>query len=519
MSLTALVSYDDTPSDHDALMLARILGSAGARPLLVYVRHAIQSERAREELEEHEARELLERGARWLGEWHMSETTRVVVSASTAEGLRGIAGSERADLIIFGSEHRTAPGHISPQRSTQSLLDGGPTAVAIAPAGYRSDRVPRITTIGVSAASADDAAIVTARRLAEDRHADLVDHGRGRRPAGDRLAGGGAGRTRDGELAGSQRDRERDRAGAGHCPGRAAAVRSSGRCLSSRRPRRNPDAAIVGRLRTLLISDLHLGTRLGYDVLRRPVALERLLAALEDVDRLVLLGDTVELMEGRPQQAMTVAEPVLRAVGQVMGPDGEVIVVPGNHDRPLVRAWARRAGETLEPDSTVPVDASPALARLVSWLAPASVQVLYPGVWLDERVWVTHGHYLDWHLMPVSSFGFARGALRRLPRDEAPPIAYETANRPSMTRATRWLPRPFATLVDDFAMLVRASTMPREQRRRILGTRLSPLTSHVLGVADAPREHPGAGPRRPSSRHQRGMGGVRSRPPPWPARG
>ncbi len=179
MSLTALVSYDDTPSDHDALMLARILGSAGARPLLVYVRHAIQSETAREELEEHEARELLERGARWLGEWNMSETTRVVVSASTAEGLRGIAGSQGADLIIFGSEHRTAPGHIAPQRSTQSLLDGGPTAVAIAPAGYRSDRVPRINTIGVSATSADDAAIVTARRLAEHLHADLVDHGRG----------------------------------------------------------------------------------------------------------------------------------------------------------------------------------------------------------------------------------------------------------------------------------------------------------------------------------------------------
>ena len=64
-----------------------------------------------------------------------------------------------------------------------------------------------------------------------------------------------------------------------------------------------------------------------------------------------------------------------------MGLDGEVIVVPGNHDRPLVRAWARRADETLQPDSAVPVDASPALARLVSWLGPASVTgVLSRGV-------------------------------------------------------------------------------------------------------------------------------------------
>ena len=179
MSLTALVSYDDTSSDHDALMLARIFGAAGARPLLVYVRHATQSERMREELEEDEARALLERGARWLGEWNMPETTRVAVSASTAEGLRRLAASEGADLIIFGSEHRTAPGHVAPQRSTQVLLDGGPAAVAIAPAGYRSDRVPRIDTIGVPAASADDAALATARRLAEHRHAELVNHGRG----------------------------------------------------------------------------------------------------------------------------------------------------------------------------------------------------------------------------------------------------------------------------------------------------------------------------------------------------
>ncbi|MEV9163428.1 hypothetical protein AB0127_27430, partial [Klebsiella pneumoniae] len=51
-----------------------------------------------------------------------------------------------------------------------------------------------------------------------------------------------------------------------------------------------------------------------------------------------------------------------------------------------------------------------------------------------------------------------------------------------MSRATRWLPRPFLTLADDFAMLVRASTMPREPGRRPFGTHLSPLTSRVLGL-------------------------------------
>jgi UDP-2,3-diacylglucosamine pyrophosphatase LpxH len=57
-------------------------------------------------------------------------------------------------------------------------------------------------------------------------------------------------------------------------------------------------------VRTLAISDLHLGARLRHEVLTQPEPLDRLLAALDSVDRLVLLGDTIELLEGRAQQAM-----------------------------------------------------------------------------------------------------------------------------------------------------------------------------------------------------------------------
>ena len=70
-------------------------------------------------------------------------------------------------------------------------------------------------------------------------------------------------------------------------------------------------------------------------MLRRPVALDALLEALDRVDRLVLLGDVLELLEGRPRRAMDVAEPVLRAVGGRLGSGREVIVVPGNHDAAL----------------------------------------------------------------------------------------------------------------------------------------------------------------------------------------
>ncbi|MGI8427798.1 MAG: metallophosphoesterase [Solirubrobacteraceae bacterium] len=234
-------------------------------------------------------------------------------------------------------------------------------------------------------------------------------------------------------------------------------------------------------MRTLVISDLHLGARLRHDVLRRPEPLEHLLAALKDIQRLVLLGDSVELMEGRAEQAMRIAEPVMRAIGARLGSGREVIIVPGNHDAPLVRTWRRGQAAELKLETAIGRDATPALARLASWLAPARVRVHYPGVWLSERVWATHGHYLDRHLLPDSSIGIARGLLRRLPRDGAMPIDYERVSRPSLSSLSRWLPRPLAVLGDDLAKLLRASTMPRV-RRRLLHRRIAPLTAMLLGA-------------------------------------
>ena len=219
-------------------------------------------------------------------------------------------------------------------------------------------------------------------------------------------------------------------------------------------------------------------------MLRRPDPLEALLAALDDVDRLVLLGDVVELLEGRPTQAMEVAEPVLRALGTRLGEGREVIVVPGNHDAMLVREWVRAQPVSLPVDAAVPLDASPLLTRLASWLAPARVRVHYPGVWLSDRVWASHGHYLDRHLMPESAYGIARGLLGRLPRDGATPGDYERAGGPSLTRVeallTRWLPRPLAALLDDLAELLRAATMPRISRA--LGDRIVSLPAMLLGT-------------------------------------
>lgn len=165
MALRAIVSYDDTPGDHDALMLGRVLAQAGAELTLAYVRHTTQAQRDRELLEETEAQRLLERGSRWLDDLDVER--RVVVSASTGEGLKRLAEDEDADIVVFGSDYRTASGHVAPQNSARTLLEGGSTAVALAPANYRSVRAERVGRIGVMATPGDDLAIETARDLAE----------------------------------------------------------------------------------------------------------------------------------------------------------------------------------------------------------------------------------------------------------------------------------------------------------------------------------------------------------------
>jgi Calcineurin-like phosphoesterase len=236
---------------------------------------------------------------------------------------------------------------------------------------------------------------------------------------------------------------------------------------------------------TLVLSDLHLGARLRHDVLTQPDPLRRLLEALDGVQRLVLLGDVVEMLEKRAESAMDVAEPILRLIGKTLGAGQEVIFVPGNHDRALVADWIRRVGADLTPDSRVPLDATPELARLTSWLAPARVRVHYPGVWLAPGVWATHGHYLDRHLLPEAAFGVTRGLLGRVPRPGAIPIDYELAGGPSLTRLEalmiKVLPRPLAELAEDLAELIRASTMPLAPHR-LLRPGMARLSASVLGA-------------------------------------
>jgi nucleotide-binding universal stress UspA family protein len=173
----AIISYDGTPGDHDALMLGQVLGDAGADLMLAYVRHAAETRRDDEALAEEGAFSLLAGGARWLEDPAVER--RVVLSPSTGEGLAWLADVEQADMIVFGSEYRTAAGHVSPCRSAQMLLERGPAAIAIAPAAYHTACAQPIERIGILAGSADEAAIETAFSLADRLGATVVDRDHG----------------------------------------------------------------------------------------------------------------------------------------------------------------------------------------------------------------------------------------------------------------------------------------------------------------------------------------------------
>ena len=153
-----IVSYDDTDNDRDALALGRLLAFSGAELSLAYVRHSQGGA-----LEQKEAEDLLARGAESVGAPDMPR--HVIVNPGTSVGLTELAEGENADVIVFGSEYRTAPGTVRPGISAHKLLLGGPAAIAVAPTGLRENASVSVNTIGVID-EGDEAARATAEGLA-----------------------------------------------------------------------------------------------------------------------------------------------------------------------------------------------------------------------------------------------------------------------------------------------------------------------------------------------------------------
>jgi nucleotide-binding universal stress UspA family protein len=176
MSAKIIVSYDGTANEDDAIALGHLFARAGADLALAYVRHTNEPDVERETLAQHEAEELLERGAALLGAREAGQPPidlHVVTDRSTPEGLGALAEQQGADAIVFCSDSHTAVGHISIGNSAGRLLEGGQTAIAIAPVGLAARTLGAGATyvgpqriVAVGEAGGDGSAEATARALA-----------------------------------------------------------------------------------------------------------------------------------------------------------------------------------------------------------------------------------------------------------------------------------------------------------------------------------------------------------------
>jgi hypothetical protein len=149
-------------------------------------------------------------------------------------------------------------------------------------------------------------------------------------------------------------------------------------------------------LHTLVISDLHVGAGRGRDALTDSAIVEALAATIARAERLVLLGDVIELRQGPLPDALAAASRVLPQLVSGLGEGREVVYVFGNHDHQL----------------QVHPEALDQISGMLS-AAGALVRFEYPGVWLRDDVYAQHGHYLDRHTTTPAFERVAAGAMAR----------------------------------------------------------------------------------------------------------
>jgi UDP-2,3-diacylglucosamine pyrophosphatase LpxH len=167
-------------------------------------------------------------------------------------------------------------------------------------------------------------------------------------------------------------------------------------------------------VRTVVFSDLHLGAGSGGDLLRRDSFREILMDALAGADRVVLLGDVLELRDRPVGDVVRIATPFFADLAETAG-EAQVVVVPGNHDHHLVEPWLEQ--RMLDGAAPLELEQRAAPDGALAALAHAGgldVEIAYPGVWLGDRIYATHGHYLDRHLTIPTFERLGVGAVERL---------------------------------------------------------------------------------------------------------
>jgi hypothetical protein len=188
-------------------------------------------------------------------------------------------------------------------------------------------------------------------------------------------------------------------------------------------------------MRTAIISDLHLGVASDEDVLRDAAIRHVLFEEIAGADRLVLLGDVVELRNLPVGPSLERSRPFFEELGAALG-EVEVTLVPGNHDARLAEPLLDELSIKGEPALGLEQRSAPSpgpLAMIDGWLGQARLQISYPGIWLREDVYATHGHYIDVHLSLPRAECVAAAAMMRFlgpPPQSATPTDYEKVLRP-----------------------------------------------------------------------------------------
>jgi Calcineurin-like phosphoesterase len=216
---------------------------------------------------------------------------------------------------------------------------------------------------------------------------------------------------------------------------------------------------------TAIVSDLHLGSAYGEDLLRDAGIRRALLDEIAAADRVVLLGDVIEMRELPLPAALEAARPFFEDLGEAIA-GREVVIVPGNHDHrlaePLLEGLAD-AGEPLGIEHRAPATGWPA-DRIVDWLGDCEVRIAYPGAWLREDVYATHGHYMDCHMSLPRLECIAAAALVR---------AFGPVPDPAVPGDYERILRPLYGFADGLAQagLAQRATRPSERTWRMISRR------------------------------------------------
>ncbi len=152
MKRKIIIGYDPAHHGEDALALGRTVAELlDARPIVAVITQWVEGLLDRGPLER-AIEEDLEEPRRRAEEVLAGLEPRVVgfPRLSPASALQDLAVAEQAVLIVIGSSHRGRLGRLALGSVGESLLNGAPCAIALAPAGYAESERRAIREVGVA---------------------------------------------------------------------------------------------------------------------------------------------------------------------------------------------------------------------------------------------------------------------------------------------------------------------------------------------------------------------------------